>query len=152
MSNNGNKPLQFVLLEDDDLTADHIEEGLLDTFGANTIVRILRFESEFWDAFDDHCAAQPDAYIFDVRVRWTTLGPKFSPQPNDKRDFTIAGWRCYQAVKAKNPNLHCVLFTVLDDADLRVRIGDHFIGVAHVTKSQGLDELVAELRKILVGQ
>lgn len=138
-----------MLLEDDDLTAEFILERLVSEFGDETKVRLLRTENEFCEVFDELCSAPPDAFIFDVRVRWTSPRPDLPPQPPDKSDSTIAGWRCYKAVKEKNPKSLCILFTVLEHADLKARFADEVVGVAHVAKSQGLDVLAQRLHAML---
>lgn len=139
----------FVVLEDDDLFADWIEYELSNEFGDRTKVTSIQTESEFWESIEEYSATPPDAFILDVRVRWTYPGSNASQPEVAKQDPRVAGIRCHDALKTRLPKTPCILFTVLDTDDLKKKVGNRVANFLHVSKTEGMQEVIKLLHRHL---
>lgn len=141
---------RIVLMEDDDLFSDWICEGLREEFGEEIQIDDIATEGEMWDKFDRLTQPPADAYILDIRVRWTHAGSKIGAPPPDKDDLRVAGLRCGAAIKERCPGTPVILFSVLERTDIEQLIGvEKAKNVAHIPKSDGMEALVRELRRQL---
>lgn len=142
-------PTRIVLLEDDDTFSAWIRDGLKVEFGEDLCVVEIATESEFLARLDELVKIPTDVFILDIRVRWTYVGSNVGPQPKQNANPAVAGLRCNQVLKAKQPNARVLLFSVLEQQDLN-QIEDlkqimgttKISALTHIPKSDGLHSLI----------
>ena len=144
---------RIVLMEDDDLFSEGIREALRDEFGDKIQVEEIATEGEMWSRIEELTQPPADAYILDIRVRWTHAGSQVGAPPPEKNDMRVAGLRCSAAIRERCPGTPVILFSVLERTDIDQLTNVQEVKlVSHIPKSDGMEALVREDKRQLKSQ
>jgi len=135
------RPQRIVLLEDDYLQRDSICAGLKGRY-KNLSIQSIATERQFVDSLDAILKEPPDLFILDVMVRWTNPSPDMEPMPEEmrKQGFYRAGIRCEARIREQGCDTPVVLYTVLEDDDLRADLPSNSL-TRLITKDASLYDL-----------
>ena len=134
----------FLLIEDDQFHIDVITRRLEQTYRGSEF-DIYSTEKAFLAALAEKTAPQYDLAIIDQTIPYTTVD---DPDPVDKatKNALRGGWRCYMALREKEPikTLPVLFYTILDEQS----VPD---GAAYVPKSGDpeLTDLIAKVSEML---
>jgi CheY-like chemotaxis protein len=144
--------MRILIVEDDPLQVDSIQKQLRSGIAGVRFDEVLKSEHAFLSHLDLICANKPDIILMDVMLRWTELRPG-PPMPDDVNDegYYRAGLRCQAALAAREKSGHIpiILYTILDNGDLKEAVAKLPEYVVHVRKGPRATELIEQIHKLI---
>lgn len=147
------------LAEDDHLQVETLVE-MIRRYYPEIEVRVLNTEKEVRDAIHQSDAASaPVLILLDVMMRWCnpSANPDDMSVPNDLRDEVEseeyfgfkAGLRCAKLIVEKMPRVHVIIYTVLDEHELRPFLKDLPSSVTYLRKEPDETEIKEAIKRTL---
>ena len=136
--------MKILLVEDDSIQAELIGDKLVEEFAEHnktcTVERIAT-ESDFRRSFESIARNPPDLIVMDVMLRWCDISENMVPPPPECEDFSRAGVRCCQLLKAdaRTQKVPLVVLTVLYKNDWGLPPG-----CPYVPKTSDFTQLINE--------
>ena len=147
--------MDIVLLEDDPLQEDFIKSKLEEA-GAfpQAKVIVIRTESEFRNRLEEIVQLQPSVVVLDVMVRWADPAPDMELPTEDVRreKYYTAGIRCAGLLANACSETPIILYTILEESDLRERLDRLPKSVVHLGKGLEITPLIEKIREVARGR